>query len=90
MRRVALFICIADLLIAIAGVHATLFGAREPATSAMDEGAGVAILVLLALTALPSAIRLWQRASARWALGLALAFPGLIIVLIALAAILIA
>jgi hypothetical protein len=90
MRRAALFVCIADLLIAAAGVHATLLGTREPATGAMDEAAGVAILALLVLTALPSAVLLWRRASAKWALGLALAFPGLIVVLIAAAAILIA
>jgi hypothetical protein len=89
MRRTAILICIADLLIAIVGVHATLFGAREPATSAMDEAAGAAILLLLALTVLPSAILLWKRGSMKWALGLALAFPGSIVLLIALAAILI-
>ncbi len=88
MPRVAFILCLFDLAAALL-VAALLFGSgSDPATRGLDVAAGGAVVLIAALTALPSLVLLRGDRARRAALALAAAFPllCLLLLLVALAA----
>ena len=81
LRRPAIILCVADMIVAGLIVNATLLRTGDPATASLDFGAGLLVLGLLSLTVLPAAILLWRRKSEKLAFAFSLGFPGLIVAL---------
>ena len=87
MRTATILICALGALVWLLFSYATLFSGSDPATRGLDVIAGVLMSALFAATIGPSAFLVWKGFAPRAALGLALAYP-LILILLVIAAIL--
>ena len=63
----------------------TLFSGSDPATADLDVMLGIAVSIVYALTAAPALVLLLYRKAPRAAFALAIAFPGLLGLLFAIA-----
>ena len=63
----------------------TLFSGSDPATADLDAMLGIAVSIVYALTAAPALVLLLYRKTPRAAFALAIAFPGLLGLLFAIA-----
>ncbi len=82
-RPATIIIAVLDAL-ACAAIVAVYFDSdSDHATIGFDDAAGVIVMVLFAITGLPALVLAALRRAPNTALGLALAFPGLFVVLAA-------
>jgi len=80
-RLLALILIVFDT-VAVAMTALSLFGATpDPATRGLDNAAGIAVALLYAVTALPALFLVSYRRAPRAALVLALAFPGVFVIM---------
>jgi hypothetical protein len=87
MRLATIVLCLIGAAIWLFFAYATLLSGSDPATRGLDLAAGILMTFLFGLTIVPAAILFGTRRAPRVALGLALAFP-LILILLSIAAIL--
>src|ERR1700723_676838 len=81
IRIVTIVIGLLDALVSSVIAVASYNSGSDPATIGFDYAAGVIVAVLFAVTGLPALIIAYRRRAPRTALGLALAFPALFVVL---------
>jgi hypothetical protein len=81
IRIVTIVIGFLDALVSAVIAVASYNSGSDPATIGFDYAAGAIVAVLFAVTGLPALIVAYRRRAPRTALGLALAFPALFVVL---------
>jgi hypothetical protein len=84
-RFVALFIGLLDAIAAVAAGYVYFFSNPEPATSGLDQGAGVIVTALFLVTGAPALVLAGMGRAPRTALILAFAFPAAFALFFALA-----
>ena len=82
-RAATIVIAVLDALACTALVAVYFNSDSDHATIGFDNAAGVIVVILFAITGLPAFVLAALRRAPKTALGLALAFPGLFVVLAA-------
>jgi hypothetical protein len=85
MRTATLTVAVLDCIAWLAVALVTFGSGSDAATKGLDNIAGWLVSLLLLVTAVPALVLVWRGRAPRLALTLALAFPGVFVVLFAAA-----